>query len=785
MAGAKWGSAVVSADFNKDGFADLAVGAPFDKVSGVAGGTVSVFNGTSSGLSTSGTRFTQTNVGASNEADDQFGWALAAGDFNKDTFPDLAIGAPNEAIGATKAGVVGFMFGSTTGLKNGRFIDQTELGGGNEASDQFGYALTAGDFNADGFADVAIGMPGEKVNTVKSGLVLVGKGFSGFFTAGSNIAGYMVGEGDASGTNEANDKFGNALAAGNVTGGTHADLVVGAPGKGLHSFPANSGAVFVVPGAASGKSAGFYLAQTDAGDQIEGGDTFGGSVTVGNIDGGTHLEIVAGAPGEAVGTATTTGAVSVFFGPKSGQEKSGFTVTENLAAETLRSGDKFGTSVAVGDVDDNGFGDLVVGAPGRTLGSATAAGAVYLFGGHQRGSGAVVNLSPGRVITQSGIGEADETNDAFGAAVAVGDVNNDRNAEALIGASGEAPTGQPASGVAVAVSGLVACGSVPVVQNTRVTAMQIAPQGGASQGTLEYAYVDNIGRLVHGHQTNLDDFGSLAWQVISDQLAFSGQPGLGQQQDARLQMIGRNIDGAQWTNTQTAATPPVFDHQRLGQPGRGLLLPAGGREGERRQAVPVRHRRQRRPVVTVAGGRERQVRCLDQPGRRRPGRHPDGGQGQQRHPGVRAGHRRGAQDRAAVGRDPVGLDEPWRNGPERLAFGGGVPRVLAAGVRACRRRVDPDQEAGQRRRLAAGLEHGRHLHRGRLAGGAPGPGHRQDRAGRAGQRRGHLQHQGGVAGIGHLAALGTRQLLRGGRHRPHGVHRHRHQQLQLGVRVRP
>jgi hypothetical protein len=193
-----------------------------------------------------------------------------------------------------------------------------------------------------------------------------------------------------------------------------------------------------------------------------------------------------------------------------------------------------------------------------------------------------VNLSPGRVITQSGIGEADEASDAFGAAVAMGDVNNDRKAEALIGASGEAPTGLPNSGVVVAVSGLAGCGTVAVDQNSRVTAMQIAPQGGAAVGTLEYGYVDNIGRLVQGHQTSLDDFSSVVWTVISNQLAFSGQPALGQFPDGRVQVAGRNIDTAEWTNTQTG-TPPAFDMTAwMNQGGLNFSPPAVAREADGR-----------------------------------------------------------------------------------------------------------------------------------------------------------------------------------------------------------
>jgi hypothetical protein len=124
---------------------------------------------------------------------------------------------------------------------------------------------------------------------------------------------------------------------------------------------------------------------------------------------------------------------------------------------------------------------------------------------------------------------------------------------------------------------------VPVVQNSQVTATQIAAQGGAAVGTIEYAYVDNIGRLVQGHQTNLDDFSSVVWTVISNQLAFSGQPALGQQSDGRLQLAGRNIDSAEWTNTQTTATPPVFDSNAwASQGGLSFSPPAVGRESDGR-----------------------------------------------------------------------------------------------------------------------------------------------------------------------------------------------------------
>src|SRR5262249_9858416 len=99
---------------------------------------------------------------------------------------------------------------------------------------------------------------------------------------------------------------------------------------------------------------------------------------------------------------------------------------------------------------------------------------------------------------------------------------------------------------------------VPIQQSARISAVQATPVAGASVGTLEYGYVDNIGRLVHGHQTGLDNFSSPQWAVISGNDAFSGPPGLAEQADRRLQVASQNIDSDVWVNTQATKSPPAW-----------------------------------------------------------------------------------------------------------------------------------------------------------------------------------------------------------------------------------
>src|SRR5918995_1288864 len=214
--------ASLRADFNNDGAEDLAVGVPFEGVGSIeSAGAVNVLYGSAGGLSGAGSQlFTQDTAGVPGAAEDFdfFGFALAAGDFDNDGFADLAVGAPFESVGAIEAaGAVNVLYGSAGGLSGAgsQLFSQDTAGvpGTAEAFDIFGFALAAGDFDNDGFADLAAGAPGEGVGTIAgAGAVNVLYGSAGGLSgAGSQL--FSQDTAGVPGAAEAFDFFGSALAA--------------------------------------------------------------------------------------------------------------------------------------------------------------------------------------------------------------------------------------------------------------------------------------------------------------------------------------------------------------------------------------------------------------------------------------------------------------------------------------------------------------------------------------------------------------------------------------------
>jgi hypothetical protein len=170
--GATTSRVALRADFNGDGAADLAIGAPGENNS--AGAVHVLYGSAPTGLTATGSQLWSQNspgIAGDTEPSDEFGHALTAGDFNGDTQADLAIGAPGEN---GFAGLAHVLYGSAAGLTatGSQAWSQNSPGIADvaEASDVFGETLAAGTLgiDGDGTANPAATSPAERSRTARA-----------------------------------------------------------------------------------------------------------------------------------------------------------------------------------------------------------------------------------------------------------------------------------------------------------------------------------------------------------------------------------------------------------------------------------------------------------------------------------------------------------------------------------------------------------------------------------------------------------------------------------------
>jgi uncharacterized delta-60 repeat protein len=390
------GFASVSGDFDGDGFADLAAATPGKTVGGDDfAGSVNVVYGSAAGLTSSGSQqWTQdsADVEGSASVEDYFGWSVAAGDFNGDRFDDLAVGVPGEPVGGDAfAGAVSVLYGSASGLTaSGDQIwnqDSSGINNGAEPSDQFGLAVGTGDFDGNGFDDLAVGVPTENLeDKADVGAVNVIYGTAGGLSSTGDDF-WNQGVTDINSDLDADDWFGYRVAGGDFDGDGFDDLLSGVPAEDL-SGGVDAGGASAIYGSASGLSAAgddFWNQDSDGiNDTAQAGDEFGVAVVAGNFDGDGYDDAAIGVPGELISGADGAGGVSVIYGTSGGLDDPNDDFWKQSSSdieEDAEGSDLFGYGVMAANFGNGPEDDLAIGVVLESVGSVEFAGAVNVIYG--------------------------------------------------------------------------------------------------------------------------------------------------------------------------------------------------------------------------------------------------------------------------------------------------------------------------------------------------------------------------------------------------------------------
>jgi len=379
------------------------------------------------------------------------GAPIATGDIDSDGIEDLILGCPfadGKAENLASAGQVMVIYGRNQTHPNTIFDQAAEdpeeinlvIHGGRGGS-YMGFSLACGDIDGDNYDDLIMGAPladGRNNRRVNSGEVYVIFGGTreslGSEIDLQTVAPDLIIYGANGGNWPNQDYTGYSVALGDVIGDNHQDIIIGAvyanlPGKN------NVGCIYVIAGKAR-SSLGTEIDLRAGGDVkingVNADDYAGIKVSSGDTNLDSRDDIIIGAYGADPLGRTNAGAAYIIYGSQSLRTNIDLNDSADVSIYGTNANDYFGYCLAVGNINGDQIDDIVIGAlygdgPNNALGNC---GEVYLIYGSQTLASIIdTNANDHDVVIYG-----KETWDLFGYSVAIGNVNNDRYDDILIGA---------------------------------------------------------------------------------------------------------------------------------------------------------------------------------------------------------------------------------------------------------------------------------------------------------------------------------------------------------------
>ena len=354
-------------DLDGDKVSDIAVGALGNDGGGSDRGAVhiSFLNADGSVKNTAEINDSTPN-GPSLISGDYYGRSIASlGDLDGDGVSDIAVGAFFDDAGGTNRGAVHISFLNSDGsVKNTVEInDSTANGPSLATNDNYGTSIASlGDLDGDGVVDIAVGARGDDAGGTKRGAVHIS-----FLNSDGSVKNTVeINDSTANGPSLAdNDRYGISIASpGDLDGDGVSDIAVGAFFD--DAGGTNRGAVHIsfLNSDGSVKNTVEINDSTANGPSLADNDNYGTSIaSLGDLDGDGVVDIAVGAREDDAG-GTKRGAVHISFLNSDGSVKNTVEINDSTAnGPSLADNDRYGTSIASpGDLDGNGFNDLVVGA---------------------------------------------------------------------------------------------------------------------------------------------------------------------------------------------------------------------------------------------------------------------------------------------------------------------------------------------------------------------------------------------------------------------------------------